>query len=70
MQEKGPTWRLDRVFKTYDMGEVEGGELSSWVPADPARAPSSTLSQTSPPETGSLRATDVTLWVSYSSSST
>lgn len=40
MQEKGPDWRLDRVFKTYDMGEVEGGELSSWVPADPARAPS------------------------------
>ncbi|MFA5674211.1 MAG: ATP-binding cassette domain-containing protein, partial [Thermovirgaceae bacterium] len=23
MQEKGPTWRLDRVFKTYDMGEVK-----------------------------------------------
>ena len=22
MQEKGRTWRLDRVFKTYEMGEV------------------------------------------------
>lgn len=23
MKEKEPTWRLDKVFKTYDMGEIK-----------------------------------------------